>query len=409
MTFTTHIIGAGLAGLSAAAALSGEGRRVVLYEATAIAGGRCRSYYDESLGCVIDNGNHVLLACNKAAMAFITRIGSQKTFYTHPQAAFPFYDLSHNTRHSVSPFAHMPTASPRHYWQLFRLLSCKNPKRSVAEYFTANNPWFSHLIDSFCRATLNTAPQEASALQCAQVLRHCLIHGRKGMRVMLAQDNLDSSLISPALEYIKNQGGEIIFNAPLRQLNHAQHKRIGSLIFAEFQVQIAEHDMVILAVPPYILNKLMPELTLPEEYNCIINAHFLYGRDDHNCPPLLGVLNGTSEWISKRAYGFSTTTSAASHLAHANNEELAHTLWREICTALSLGDSSLPPYRIIKEKRATISCNTKNLANRPVRQTKFDNMLLAGDALASIFPPTIEAAIHSGMAAAEHILRQSRK
>ena len=58
---TTHIIGAGLAGLSAAVRLAGQGRRVALYEAAGQAGGRCRSYYDAGFGAVIDNGNHLLL------------------------------------------------------------------------------------------------------------------------------------------------------------------------------------------------------------------------------------------------------------------------------------------------------------------------------------------------------------
>ncbi|MDX1401456.1 MAG: FAD-dependent oxidoreductase, partial [Kiloniellales bacterium] len=42
-----HIIGAGLAGLSAAVDLAGEGWQVSLYEAADKAGGRCRSYFDK--------------------------------------------------------------------------------------------------------------------------------------------------------------------------------------------------------------------------------------------------------------------------------------------------------------------------------------------------------------------------
>ncbi|OYV84835.1 MAG: hypothetical protein B7Z64_06915, partial [Acidiphilium sp. 21-68-69] len=41
-----HVIGAGMAGLSAATALAAQGRQVVLYEAAKWAGGRCRSYDD---------------------------------------------------------------------------------------------------------------------------------------------------------------------------------------------------------------------------------------------------------------------------------------------------------------------------------------------------------------------------
>ena len=49
-----HIIGAGLAGLSAAVSASRAGHSVTLYEATSAAGGRCRSYFDTELGMRLD-------------------------------------------------------------------------------------------------------------------------------------------------------------------------------------------------------------------------------------------------------------------------------------------------------------------------------------------------------------------
>ena len=57
-----YIIGAGLAGLSAAVALAGQGMSVTVIEASAQAGGRCRSYLDPLLGMTIDNGNHFILS-----------------------------------------------------------------------------------------------------------------------------------------------------------------------------------------------------------------------------------------------------------------------------------------------------------------------------------------------------------
>ena len=64
MPRTIHIIGAGLAGLSAAVDLTGRGETVVVHEATRFAGGRCRSYHDAAIGMTIDNGNHLLLSGN---------------------------------------------------------------------------------------------------------------------------------------------------------------------------------------------------------------------------------------------------------------------------------------------------------------------------------------------------------
>ena len=48
-----------------------RGESVVVHEATAFAGGRCRSYHDATLGMTIDNGNHLLLSGNHAARAYL--------------------------------------------------------------------------------------------------------------------------------------------------------------------------------------------------------------------------------------------------------------------------------------------------------------------------------------------------
>ena len=73
-----HVVGAGLAGLAAAIRLSERQLPVRLYEAAQQAGGRCRSYHDRALGRVIDNGNHLLLSGNRAALDYLAAIGSQR-------------------------------------------------------------------------------------------------------------------------------------------------------------------------------------------------------------------------------------------------------------------------------------------------------------------------------------------
>ena len=66
-----HIIGAGLSGLSAAVRLTQSGHKVTLWELARFAGGRCRSLYEPALDMVIDNGNHLLLSGNHAALDFL--------------------------------------------------------------------------------------------------------------------------------------------------------------------------------------------------------------------------------------------------------------------------------------------------------------------------------------------------
>ena len=68
---SVHIIGAGMAGLSAAVELTRSGHNVSLYEAAPQAGGRCRSYYDPKLDYEIDNGNHLLLSGNTSVASYL--------------------------------------------------------------------------------------------------------------------------------------------------------------------------------------------------------------------------------------------------------------------------------------------------------------------------------------------------
>src|ERR1044071_2439176 len=98
MSGTIHIIGAGLAGLSAAVRLVSSGRQVIVHEATGFAGGRCRSYHDAAVGMTIDNGNHLLLSGNHAALEFLRTIGSAHRLIGPPAAAFPFLDLKSGAR-----------------------------------------------------------------------------------------------------------------------------------------------------------------------------------------------------------------------------------------------------------------------------------------------------------------------
>ena len=74
-----HIIGAGLAGLACAVALAKRGRRAIVHEAAGQAGGRCRSFHDDALGCLIDNGNHLMMSGNRAVMDYLDEIGARDT------------------------------------------------------------------------------------------------------------------------------------------------------------------------------------------------------------------------------------------------------------------------------------------------------------------------------------------
>jgi zeta-carotene desaturase len=72
---TVTVIGAGVAGMSAACALAEAGFRVQLVEQRGYPGGRASSYLHPGVGEVIDNCQHVLFGCCTNLQGFYRRIG----------------------------------------------------------------------------------------------------------------------------------------------------------------------------------------------------------------------------------------------------------------------------------------------------------------------------------------------
>ncbi len=71
---TVAVVGAGVAGMSAACALAEAGLRVRLVERRGYLGGRASSYLHPGVGEVIDNCQHVLFACCTNLLGFYERI-----------------------------------------------------------------------------------------------------------------------------------------------------------------------------------------------------------------------------------------------------------------------------------------------------------------------------------------------
>ena len=119
---------------------------------------------------------------------------------------------------------------------------------------------------------------------------------------------------------------------------------------------------------------------------------------------MIGVLNATTEWLFSYPGRLSTTTSGADRLLDQSREELAATIWREVSAVTGL-PAELPPWQIVRERRATFAATLAENAKRPGAATKFGNLYLAGDWTDTGLPATIEGAIRSGNRAADLALR----
>jgi choline dehydrogenase-like flavoprotein len=86
------VIGAGFAGLSAAARLARDGARVVVVEAKSRLGGRATAFEDRETGELVDNGQHILLGCYHETFAFLQTIGADGNVQLQPQLAITMID-----------------------------------------------------------------------------------------------------------------------------------------------------------------------------------------------------------------------------------------------------------------------------------------------------------------------------
>jgi hypothetical protein len=148
----------------------------------------------------------------------------------------------------------------------------------------------------------------------------------------------------------------------------------------------------------------MPDLVVPTEFRAIVNAHFHFAPPA-GTPLILGVINGTAEWIFSFGDRISVTVSGADAIVDRDREDLAHTLWGDVCAALGIS-GELPGWQIVKEKRATFAATPAEDIKRPPTKTAWPNLVLAGDWTDTALPATLEGAVRSGEAAAALALKR---
>jgi squalene-associated FAD-dependent desaturase len=408
-----HIVGAGVAGLACAVRLTGADRKVVLYEAAGHAGGRCRSFYDDALGCRIDNGNHLLLSGNRAVMAYLDETGAADSLSGPERAAFPFVELASGRRWTVRPnpglipwwiFApgrRVPDSWAGDYLSALKLARAA-PQQTIAGCFDTRRPLYRRFWEPLAVAVLNTQAEEAAASLLWPVVMEIFGHGEAASRPRIAAVGLSQSFVEPALETLSSRGATLHFSQRLRAFEN-DGDRVAALDFGRHRVPLDPQDLVVLAVPPTHAVELVPGLSAPIGSRAIVNVHFRLSQPPHGPDglPFLGIIGGTAQWLFLRGEIVSVTVSAAESLVERPAEEIATLTWADVARALELDPEPLPPCRVVKERRATFAQTPDELARRPGTRTHIANLLLAGDWTDTGLPATIEGAIRSGFAAAE--------
>ena len=439
------VVGGGFSGLSAAALLSGRGRRVLVADARAQLGGRATAFRDRETGELVDNGQHVLFGCYRATFEFLDRIGASDRVRVQPSLAVPYIDRA--GRRSVlrcpglpSPFhllagvlgwTGIPWRERMSVLKLARPLRrarlelqrtgsvTADPPGTVSEWLTAHGQrealrkW---LWEPLAVAALNQSPAVAAASPFVRVLAQMFGPDPRDSALALPARPLHEMYAEPARTFIESRGGAVRVNALARIVVER-----GEVSAVDIRGERIATRSVIAAVPWFDLGRLFNPAPPPElapvlasaarmESMPIVTVNLWYdGRVMDE--PFVGLPDREMQWVFDKRIAFggeashlSLVSSGATRLTSMSRDELTMLAAREVEEAIPAARRDrLLRGTVVREKHATFSLAPGEPA-RPATKTAVRGLYLAGDWIDTGLPGTIESAVVSGHRAASILL-----
>lgn len=412
------VVGAGWAGLAAAAELTAAGKSVEVFESSRTLGGRARTVTIN--GLKVDNGQHLLIGAYRETLRLMRLVGADpdRLLKRMPlRLEFPGEFLLTVPRlpaplHTAVALLGAQGIDRGEKWAAVRLmLGLRRANYRIAPDITVN-AWLDRhetpsrqrrlLWEPLCIAALNTPADQASAQVLANVLRDALGGNRDASDMLLPRTDLSNVFPEPAAKYIAQHGGVIHRGARVSSL-----ERTGS----SWQVNGGgDFSRVVLAVAPYHVAQLVPSLAREVEefhWEPIVTTYLSYPPEVRLSGPMLGVADGLAQWVFDCGQlGNQAGLMAAVISAHGRHldlpaDELERRIHGEIARLLPDLPAPLATQTIV-EKRATFACRP-NL-RRPLSRTAIPGLWLAGDYVAGDYPATLEGAVRGGVAAARQLL-----
>lgn len=429
MAVDAIVIGAGCAGLSAAAALADAGARVLVLEARPGLGGRATSFRDPETGERVDNGQHILMGCYQQTLVFLNRIGASDRVRWQAGLSLPMID-----RRGYESVLKLPSvASPLHLlggvlawtalsWRerlaILRvgsaLRSGSAPDHETVHDWLNRHQQPQRLIELFWEplalAALNQSIDQAAARYFVAVLERMFADPTSAALVLPAVP-LDAMYAEPAREWLLQRGHEVRVNAPAQV--EVEGSRVRGVRVRDEHI---EAPIVISSVPWHAFGALfdqMPPALASTASNAaslqslpIVTVNLWFDRAVMH-EPLVGLPGRTFQWVFDRraivggaTSHLSLTSSGAEAIVAQGNDELITTALREVREALPAArPAALRRGLAVREKRSTFSL-APDAPPRPHTTTPIEGFFLAGDWIDTGLPATIESAVVSGHRAA---------
>lgn len=387
--------------MAAAVSLAERGVRVTVFESAAVPGGRARRA--ESQGQVLDNGQHILIGAYRTLYQLMRTVGVAASAVLRIPLEVRYAGSFHFRRGALGlagalltargiPFAERLRAArfiARLRRTRFRLAADTSVSELLAQYGQAGH--IGHFLwRPLCVSALNTPPELASASVFLAVLRDTLGTTAAASDLVLPRVDLSRLFPEPAVQFVRAHRGEVRLQSPVKDLGALRQ----------------EFDHLIIAVGPHQLKTLVPDA--PEySYQPIYTCYLQYADSVRLPFPMLGLSDGLVQWVFDRGAllgesgRLACVISAQGDHQQMTLDDIAERCHREVAAALGALGKPLW-WRVIAEKRASITCSPgikqRNLL--PLRP----EVTFAGDYTDPEYPPTLEAAVRSGVRAADEII-----
>jgi squalene-associated FAD-dependent desaturase len=394
------VVGGGLAGLTAALELLDAGVDVTLHEARPTLGGAVQTLPEREgdPSPPPDNGQHIALGCFTEYLRFLDRVGERDSVL-RTRLALPVIDERSRVS-SISPrtllfYRHL---SLRDRLQLplvlarLRKADGSGTFGDVLRHAGASDASIEKFWDVFIRPALNLPTDEVDAAAGLFTVRTALLGPRS-----------NSDLVLPL--------------KPLGWMHgDAAGRVLGERVRLDAKVESLEEldaDAIVVATPPRESARLLGEEAPALEDSPIVSVHLWFDRR-LLASPLAALLGSDAHWVfdrgaltgerPERGQYLTVVSSGVPELLEIRGKALVETIASQLTDRL--GPAELLWSRVSREPYATIALRPG--AERPGVATQHEHVVRAGAWTDTGWPATMESAVRSGRAAAQHLLSRSR-
>lgn len=432
------VVGGGLAGLAATAALARAGATVTLLEWRPYLGGRAYSYQHPALGETIDS-QHVVLGCCTNVVSLVQEAGIadwirwyDSIVFLEPggQQTWLRPGVFPAPLHQTESFLRAPMLSLRDKLAVGRGMM-HFLRGAPAEDHESFSSWLRrtgqterairHFWEPVVVATLNDNFDRCSVKYAAKVFHESMLRSGEGGRLGIPAHAL-SDFFAPVAREAITQGATIQYRAKVLSLSRGSG--------ASWRVHLGDGQSlqatsIILATDLRQTEQLLGPLRgeAPTEAGIhaeavadhfipapITTIHLWYDRDitalDH-----AALLDTRIQWLFHKSRIRHWPASRGSYLELVISGSFAElNLPRESILAEALRElalffpeassATLLKSAVLKEARATFSVTPGLDRYRPPQQTRWPGLFLAGDWTRTGWPSTMESAVRSGRLAA---------